>query len=365
MKTPMIQSRPNAAFRALPALLLAFLALVVLAPGAKAAEGPDPFFGTISQKSLDETDFDKMRWGRIGSLRIPVPWQSVQRRPDGPFNWKWIDELMVETAKRDINMLPTFYSSPEWLSDNWRQMPIFSDEAIQGWRSFLIAAALRYGSDGRFWTQHPELPVRPIRKWQIWNEPNIVNFSAPVSVRNYAKLLRISANTLRMADPKARIVTAGLYAKPPKGKGTESSVFLKRLYRIRSFRRSFDIAAIHPYARTTRESVQRTFPMRRVMNRHRNRGKRLVITELGWGSDTLTGFGVGSQEDQGVQLGSAYRAFLKHRQKLKLTGIYWFSWSDLPEGSNTCSFCLNTGLFDHEGNEKPAWYRLLDFTHDV
>jgi len=350
---------------AFPALLLALLAIATTGPGAKAADGPDPFFGTISQKSLDQRDFDKMRWGRIGSFRIPVPWESIQRKKGAAFNWKGVDELMIETAKRDIDMLPTFYSTPDWLSEDWRRMPIFNEEAIEGWRALLISAAVRYGTDGTFWTQHPEIPWRPIRQWQIWNEANIRNFAHPVSARNYAKLLRISANTLRMADPEARIMTAGLYAKPPEGTGTESSLFMKRLYRIRSFRSSFDIAAIHPYATSTRESVKRTYPVRRVMNRHQNGRKRLAITELGWGSDSLTGFGVGSKENQGIQLGSAYRAFLKNRAKLKLIGIYWFSWSDLPEGSKTCSFCLNTGLFDHQGNEKPAWYRLLDFTHDV
>ena len=31
----------------------------------------------------------------------------------------------------------------------------------------------RYGENGTFWTENPELPQAPVRTWQIWNEPHL------------------------------------------------------------------------------------------------------------------------------------------------------------------------------------------------
>lgn len=345
-----------------------FLLLCVLMaiPGQSSAAGDaDPFFGVISQREMQADDFDRMEWGRLGSFRYPIDWDMIQATEDSDMNWKRIDSLVEATAVRGIDFLPTLYNSPSWLTSDFRRMPVWGPHAISLWKKFAASAVVRYGTDGIYWQKHPEVPYRPVMKWQIWNEPNIRNFASPVSPRIYGKLVKISSAAIRLVDPDGKIVTGGFYAKPPKGTGIEASTFMDRLYRIPGFRSSFNVAAIHPYASNTGDSIRRTFPLRRSLNRHHNRRKRMVITELGWGSDSATTFGMGNAEDQGAQLRSAYRKFLQYRRTLKLDAIYWFSWSDLPDGTDTCSFCLKTGLFDSQGEAKPAWFRLLDFTHDI
>ncbi|HTU13943.1 MAG TPA: hypothetical protein VMF31_01975 [Solirubrobacterales bacterium] len=345
-------------------VLLGFAAFLLPLTGpAKAAE-PDPFYGVISQSHMSNDEFDTMKWGRLGSFRLPVDWGTVDNGR-GEYDWGALDHAVEATARRDIELLPVLYNTPAWLAGDRRRVPIWSSYAITKWRTFLRALVLRYGSDGTFWSDNPDIPVKPVTKWQIWNEPNIRYFAYPVSPKRYAKLQRISAAAIRGADPEAKIVTAGFYANVPDGKGMDAGPYMKRLYKIRSFRSSFDIAAIHPYARTTRESIQRTYPIRRVMDRNGNRNRRLAVTELGWGSDSATVFGMGDRQKQATQLTSAYRGFLNHRKRLKLSSVYWFSWSDLPVGAKTCAFCLETGLFDNAGEAKPAWFRLLDFTHDL
>ncbi len=55
---------------------------------------------------------------------------------------------------------------------------------------FLAAAARRYGTGGSFWAERPELPRRPIRDWQIWNEPSLRDFWSVTSwARDYVALL--------------------------------------------------------------------------------------------------------------------------------------------------------------------------------
>ena len=346
------------------AFILVFAAVLAFAAPSRGSD-PDPFYGVISQHMMQDQDFETMEWGRLGSFRMPVSWRTIQSEAGGKMHWDWMDLMVAATAERNIDFLPTMYNTPAWLAPDRRRMPIWDRDAISRWKNFLRVAVARYGTDGSFWVENPQVPYRPILKWQIWNEPNIRNFAFPVSPKRYAKLVRFSADAIRNADPDAKIVLAGFYAKPPRGTGIESSAFLDRLYRFRGFRSSFDVAAIHPYASTTGLSVRRTLPLRKSLNRHRDRRKHMMITELGWGSDSATVFGKGDPEGQGVQLRSAYRKFLEHRRALKLDSIYWFSWVDLPDGTDTCAFCLKTGLFDSDGEAKPAWYRLLDFTHGI
>ncbi len=366
------QNGPSRRFRfgLVPFALLLGILIVLAggragAAGAAGGTGPSPFFGIITQQPMSEADFDKMAWGRLGSYRATIDWKSVDRRGDGDMDWEAVDALVKVTAERGIELLPALYDTPPWLAGNRRRLPVWNGYARYHWKQFLREAVGRYGTGGTFWSEHPEVPERPIRNWQIWNEPNIKYWAWPISARKYSKLITISARVIRNSDPTARIVTAGFYSRPRKGTGTAARKFLTRLYRQPGFRKSFDIAAIHPYASTTRKSVRRTFPIRNVMDRFGQRGKRLMVTELGWGSDAATAYGTGSLEAQADQLSSAFRAYIRHRRELRLKAVYWFSWSDLPPETVTCRFCRATGLFDIDGQAKPAWQSLLDFTHDV
>jgi len=356
----------------LAALLLG--SLVAIAPAnatgpvggtASVADRPDPFFGVITQRDMRSDDFDRMRWGRLGSFRHPVPWASVERTGDGTMSWESLDFVVGETASRGISLLPTLYGSPHWLFRDWRRLPLKTRYSTAKWKNFLRAIVARYGSRGTFWKENPDIPYRPVRRWQIWNEPNIKYFARPVSAAAYSKLLRVSSAVIKRRDPKARIVTAGLYGRPPRDTGIASNRFLRRMYRIRKTRKAFDVVAIHPYATTVRASVNRTRKVRRVIRSHRDGRTPLLITELGWGSDLESAFGLGSQEAQADRLRDAYRAFLARRRALRLQAIFWFSWTDLAPNADTCAFCRETGLFDYLGNPKLTWWRMLDFTHAV
>ena len=69
---------------------------------------------------------------------------------------------------------------------------------MRDYTAYLRALVLRYGPAGSFWDQHPELPRRPQRDWQIWNEPHLdFYWSTKGRRRNawapeYARLLKAS-----------------------------------------------------------------------------------------------------------------------------------------------------------------------------
>ena len=125
----------------------------------------------------------------------------------------------------------------------------------------------------------------PIRRWQIWNEPNFRLYWAPkIEPAGYAKLLRASATTIRTADPGAKIVLAGI---APVGAGMKTWVFMRRLLKVAGVRRDFDFAAIHPYSANVPELDYQLEKVRSAMVAGGAGIKPLIVTEVGvasWGS---------------------------------------------------------------------------------
>ena len=56
---------------------------------------------------------------------------------------------------------------------------------------FVKQAILRYGPRGTFWTENPTLPRKPLRTWQVWNEPNFKYFVAKPNPAEYGRLVKL------------------------------------------------------------------------------------------------------------------------------------------------------------------------------
>jgi hypothetical protein len=55
---------------------------------------------------------------------------------------------------------------------------------------------------------------------------------------------------------------------------------------------------------------------------------------------------------------------LNSKREWKIGAIIWFDWRDPGEFVDGCTspFCLSAGLFDEDGNPKPAWNAYTSFT---
>jgi hypothetical protein len=134
-----------------------------------------------------------------------------------------------------------------------------------------------------------------------------------------------------------------------------AATFLQRLYAIPAARDSFDEVAVHPYAARAPGMERLVEAVRRVIvDNHDDAG--MLITEFGWGSQSgprAVSFerGLGGQARQ---LRRAYRLLLAARRRLRLRGVYWFSWKDAARG---CRICDSAGLFRAGSGlrPKPAW----------
>ncbi len=346
---------------------LAAVALAVLATAAPAqapaARGSDPersFFGvTTSPAFMTNRDVAGMRRGGVGTARLAFDWREFQTGVGFPYDWRWADGQMKSLARHHVRALPVFYATPGWLAADPYAPAFDNPDWWKGWTSFLSAAASRYGPHGTFWKRYPQIPYYPILAWQIWNEPNHY-FGAKPSPKAYAHVLQVSAKAIRAAQPKAKIVLAGL--GPGLGLPTQMPYykFLRALYRIGA-QRWFDVVADHPYAPDVRDAMREVRTVAKIMRRNHDRKTPLWITELGWGSIKVRDkpLTVGPKR-QARFLRRSFRFIIAHRRAFHVTRLYWYNWRDAGR-SGACDTCLAFGLHRPNLAPKPSWRAYKSF----
>jgi polysaccharide biosynthesis protein PslG len=346
--------------------LVALAAMLVAGAATAQARLPRDFFGVVPQTALSAADTNRMRGGGLDVVRAPVFWQSVQPSPVSGYEWSDVDEVVATTARSRLDLLPFLYGTPGWLARRQTRMPVDSARQRREWTAFLRAAVERYGPGGQFWIEHGPasgdfIPPRPIRRWQIWNEPNFFYFATPASPGRYARLLKLSQQAIAQADRRAEVILGGLFGNPKERppRAMDATDFLDRLYGVRGIKRSFDGVALHPYAADAGDLRRLTEALRQVIVRNRDRGVGLYLTEIGWGSQRnprRVAFEVGRRE-QARELRRAYGYLIGNRGPLNLKQVYWFSWKDMR---GSCNFCDSVGLFRGgiRFKPKPAWHAL-------
>ena len=65
----------------------------------------------------ERDDFARMGTGRVGTLRVALPWAQIDPTPDpGDLNWSEFDATVIQAARQRIEVLPTVYTVPQWVS---------------------------------------------------------------------------------------------------------------------------------------------------------------------------------------------------------------------------------------------------------
>jgi len=218
----------------------------------------------------------------------------------------------------------------------------------------------RYGAGGSFWRENPDLPYLPVRDWEVWNEENIVTFSANSDPQRFARLLRISGRVIHRADPGARVILGGLFGRPLQvPPNITSGDFLNRVYRAGGVKPFFDGVALHPYVADASAMRPQIRNLRRIMRRHHDAATPLYVTELGWGSDSYQTRWERGLFGQARELDQAFEMLSLYRRTWRIGGVWWFSWADTKGG---CQFCNSAGLLTEGREAKPSWYRFNAWT---
>ena len=317
--------------------LLVLAGLLALAAPAAAAprEVPRGFHGVMYDgKSLDsppgvqERQFDLMARSGVESVRAVFDWGFIQPGPEPEFDFTRTDRFVSLAASRGIKVLPVMLYSPPWarvFAGRFHSPPRTS-----AYTAYLRASIARYGSRGSFWRENPNVPRRPLRDWQVWNEPNIRDFW-DVSPRNrrygwpqgYADLLRASHRAIKATDPKARTVVGGLVGL--------SWLELKRLYRAGAGN-SFDVMALHIYTQTEPRVFEAVRRVREVLVRAGDSRKRIFLTETAFPASRGRVPAIKDQRQEtprsmAKRLTGVFDLLARRRLEVGLDRVYWYTWA--------------------------------------
>jgi hypothetical protein len=343
--------------RRMLAAACAALAALAAAPGAW-AYAPAGFFGISPQGSTGPSDFELMAEAGVRSVRLPLYWSQVEEHDPvaAEADWSAYDRDVELAARYGMEVLPVVWGTPSWSAPELRLEPT-RGWRLRAWASFLRQAVRRYGPDGTLWSSDPELPYMPIRRWEIWNEPNIVTFGR-ADPRRFAALIRTSGRIVHGAGAEA--ILGGLFGRPLQIPPNVSSAgFLNEFYRARRVKPFFDGVALHPYVSDAGAMRAQIRNLRRVMRLHNDAATPLYVTELGWGSASYESRWERGPWGQAEELDQAFSMLSGHRRSWRIGGVWWFSWAD---AYGSCQFCDSAGLLNEDREAKPAWYEFNAWT---
>jgi hypothetical protein len=292
----------------------------------------------------------------------PRPGRTVQRpgrRVVLPrFDWSMQDRLVLAAARAGITVLPVLFNPPTFHSSR----PAGSTSKFTypprnpaSMAAFAAAAVGRFGPGGSLWRENPGVRARPVRAWQVWNEPSLRPYwGGKPSARAYIKLLKTVNDAIKARDRKAEVVTGGIPPSTLSG-AVPIKKYIDQMYKAGG-KKAFDTLAINSYARSAKELRRLLKSVRKIMNRRKDRRAKIWITELGWCDRGVRHrFCVGAKQ-QASLIRSSLKLIRTERKRLRLRGFVYFSWRDgapyAPDFRD--QWGLHTGLLKLNGKPKRA-----------
>jgi hypothetical protein len=301
--------------------------------------------------TLRDCSMGQMVAAGIGYYREFIDWKWIEIKPN-VYNFATLDGFEAAAAEHHMKVLGMVFNAPAWRSSApaTGALPGFYPPANpQDFAYFTSLLVRRYGPNGTFWRENPQLPYDPTHAWQVWNEPNLAQSWEPhTDLAAYVRLLKATSVAIRRVDPHAIVVTGGI------GPQTRN---LSALYRFGG-RRYFNVLAIHDYAYSLPLIENWMWSARRVMKRFGDGNKPMWITEIGWSGGSPNLF-VTNARKQRVSEDQLFRFVRQARQRLGLRQLFWYSWQDrrwAPGPANWWGF--NEGFFTTGLRPKPSFAAL-------
>ncbi|MBJ7470138.1 MAG: beta-galactosidase [Solirubrobacteraceae bacterium] len=351
-------------------LAVAFCVTLLLAVGllsaplARTAEAKLPvnFAGVtaedvyIGSDSYQATQLARQRQVGFTTIRQVFRWNELEPAP-GIFDFSATDRFVLAAARAGIRVMPLLFGEPAWATSRPAGSTLratFPPRNNATFANFARTVAARYGPGGALWSLHPTVAPQPFDAYQLWNEPNLpLYWGGKVNSAAYARFMIAGSAAIRAVQPKAVIVSGGL---PDSRLGLAPAKFL-RGYLKAGGGPATSAVGVHPYALKVATVVKLTRRMRTTLDRTKSGRKvRLWVTELGWaaGGPPTRGRTV-SRKEQAKLVSESFKALARSRKSLKLSGVVYFAWRDLPPYPGRTDFWgLRTGLLTQAGTDKPA-----------
>jgi hypothetical protein len=345
--------------RLLLALLIggALLFAPAVASSAHAAV-PKGFFGVMVNGPLDDPGVDldaqaaAMKADGVRAWRVEMAWDLVEPA-QGQFNWGPTDRKVLAAAKQGIDVLGLALRAPGW-ANGGSGSPFTPPTKTSDYAAYLKALVARYGPAGSLWLEHPEAPKRPVRAWEIWNEPNLKEyFTQQPFAKPYAALLRAAYPAVKGADPGATVLMASM--------ANYSWRDLATLLDVTGPKLKFDVAGAHPFSGRPSNAVKIVRLNRQALDRRGYKKVPLWLTELTWSSakgkkTPLTQNWETTEAGQASRLRDVFKLLLAQRRSLRLERVFWYTWATVDNGSKNSFDYSGLNQFRPDGTfrAKPA-----------
>ncbi|MGU3432710.1 beta-xylosidase [Actinomycetes bacterium M1A6_2h] len=296
---------------------------------------------TLSDADLDRTltaaaDVGA-RW-----LRVGIDWSAIEAQP-GVLDWSTSDRIVAAAERHGLKPLGIILYTPPWAAvdgvEAGSNKGIPRDPAQFG--RFSGLAAQRYATS--------------IQDYEIWNEPNIINFFQPApNLQAYVSLLKSSYTAIHAAVPGATVVTAGLSPAGDSASSIAPLTFVQGLYDAGAAP-YFDAVGLHPYSYPALPTTVVEWNLFKIMDRiHQvmvdkgDANKKIWITE--YGAPTGTSSDAVSEDFQAESISTAICTARKNGY-VAVTFIYTLR----DQGTDPNDREDNFGLLHVDYSPKPSY----------
>ncbi len=303
------------------------------------------------------SQFDQMVKNGVQTVRIVFSWAAAQPYPSWadvppaqasqfvnvggvPTSFEATDQFVGLAAQYGLTVLPVVLYAPGW--DQGENRLGFRPPASPGpYANYLTALVDRYGPHGSYWPTHS--PYRPVRTWQIWNEPNISAYWPQPFAKGYVALLSAAHAAIKRADRGAKVVLAALTNR--------AWIALGQIDRRPGARRLFDIVSVNAFTATPSRELLFLHLVRRALNRLGGQDDPLIATEVSWPSargEVARQFDWDTTEaGQARNIATVLPMLAAQRRAIGLASFYYYTWmGDESESADNFSFAGLLGFHD-------------------
>jgi hypothetical protein len=233
----------------------------------------------------------------VGFVRSSFDWSVVEPNAPSPgghdYDFSSTDQWVGALASHRLRWLVTVKGAPtpDWAVSSSAPSECATRTPPQGTASYaalIDALARRYGRDGSFWREHPDLPYEPITEYEVWNEPNFGTLWCPEpDPAAYARLYLAARRAVHAADPKALVLVGGLAAfteneTGPPAKLSYRTFLSQAADSVPAFAREADAVAVHPYGKDSSAVLSALAGFRSALDAAGLARVPMVADEVGW-----------------------------------------------------------------------------------
>jgi hypothetical protein len=233
----------------------------------------------------------------VGFVRSSFDWTQIE--PTAPvagrhsYRFAPLDGWVGTLAGEQLRWLPTVKGGPipEWAASPSPPPECGTNsppEGTENYAALMEALAARYGRDGTFWDEHPDLPYEPVTEYEVWNEPNFGRLWCPEpEPAEYARLYLAARDAVHAVDPRAVVLIGGLAAfttdEPGPPAKTSYRTFLSAAAEaVPALRDEVDAVAVHPYGKDPPAVLRALEGFREALDAAGLRGVPMNADEVGW-----------------------------------------------------------------------------------